>query len=301
MVVRRATHAGSWYVDNPVELKKQIDTFIRNAKISQRNIKTKAIIGPHAGYSYSGSNAGHVYRSLLQNDTVQTIFLLGPSHHVSFDGCGVSVCEEYETPFGNIKLNQMIADELVNENKKSSVKTFQKLTRKIEEDEHSLEMHLPFIKYIMSNRPETWKLVPIMVGHTNQMHHEAIGNILIRYFMDPQTVFIISSDFCHWGSKFNYIERNNSLPISESIKELDMEGIKFIVNLDYEGFVNYLKRTSNTICGRNPIMIFLFIINKLRKEGYDQFELKLQKYNQSNQAQNIHDCSVSYASLTLTT
>ncbi len=30
------------------------------------------------------------------------------------------------------------------------------------------------------------------------------GQILAKYADDPKTLFIISSDFCHWGTRFNY-------------------------------------------------------------------------------------------------
>jgi predicted class III extradiol MEMO1 family dioxygenase len=31
-----------------------------------------------------------------------------------------------------------------------------------------------------------------------------MGELLAPYLSDPGTLFIISSDFCHWGSRFNY-------------------------------------------------------------------------------------------------
>lgn len=34
---------------------------------------------------------------------------------------------------------------------------------------------------------------------------EAIyGQLLAKYADDPRTLFIVSSDFCHWGTRFNY-------------------------------------------------------------------------------------------------
>lgn len=34
---------------------------------------------------------------------------------------------------------------------------------------------------------------------------ELYGRLLSRYLSDPGNVFIISSDFCHWGSRFSYV------------------------------------------------------------------------------------------------
>lgn len=40
-----------------------------------------------------------------------------------------------------------------------------------------------------------------MVGQTNIETEEKYGNLLSKYFDDENTIFIISSDFCHWGER----------------------------------------------------------------------------------------------------
>lgn len=79
-----------------------------------------------------------------------------------------------------------------------------------DEDEHSLEMHLPYIYAIFSTYTppnptiEQWKddiipaLVPIMVGATNASREKEYGKLLAPYVAKPENLFIISSDFCHW-------------------------------------------------------------------------------------------------------
>lgn len=55
--------------------------------------KLKAVIGPHAGFAYSGPVAGWAYKYLQQQSTKQPIskvFLLGPSHKKYFKGCTIS-------------------------------------------------------------------------------------------------------------------------------------------------------------------------------------------------------------------
>ena len=34
--------------------------------------------------------------------------------------------------------------------------------------------------------------------------------MLAKYLDDPANVFIVSSDFCHWGTRFSYTFRNAS-------------------------------------------------------------------------------------------
>lgn len=84
------------------------------------------------------------------------------------------------------------------------------MTRSIDEDEHSIELHLPYIHRLLQlqhpNLPpaEYPPLVPIMVGSTSPATEQAFGSLLAPYITDPSNVFIISSDFCHWGLRFNY-------------------------------------------------------------------------------------------------
>lgn len=84
------------------------------------------------------------------------------------------------------------------------------MSRRIDEREHSLELHLPYIHRRLQlqypDRPasEYPPLVPIMVGSTNAETERAVGALLAPYLADPSNAFIISSDFCHWGLRFGY-------------------------------------------------------------------------------------------------
>lgn len=72
------------------------------------------------------------------------VFLLGPSHHYYLTGCALSKCDTYETPLGNLKVDTETVAEL---HKKAK---FDKMSVSQDEDEHSLEMHLPYIYKMLS-------------------------------------------------------------------------------------------------------------------------------------------------------
>ncbi len=38
-----------------------------------------------------------------------------------------------------------------------------------------------------------------MVGNVSSDKEKMYGELLAKYFLQPNTVFVISSDFCHWG------------------------------------------------------------------------------------------------------
>jgi AmmeMemoRadiSam system protein B len=67
------------------------------------------------------------------------VFLLGPSHHVYLDRCALSGQLKYETPLGDLMLDSSVIEEL------QRTEAFSKMSLKTDEDEHSLELHLPYI------------------------------------------------------------------------------------------------------------------------------------------------------------
>jgi len=166
-------------------------------------------------------------------------------------------------------------------------------SKDVEEEEHSLEMHLPFIKKAFEGRKI--KLVPIMVGAVDTSLEKYYGQILAKYFDDDNTVFCVSSDFCHWGQRFEftYFKKEDG-KIYQSIEKLDKEGMGLIEKHDVNGFAKYLKETDNTICGRHPIAV---LMNTIAHSKYaDKLVTKFVHYAQSSQVTKANDSSVSYAS-----
>jgi len=63
-VTRRATKSGSWYESNSAVLSSQLNDWLSAADVCRDCSDTspvKAVIAPHAGYSYSGPIAAFAY------------------------------------------------------------------------------------------------------------------------------------------------------------------------------------------------------------------------------------------------
>jgi hypothetical protein len=104
-------------------------------------------------------------------------------------------------------------------------------------------------------------LRPVVDGHT-YFFPDIIFRIFAPYLDDPSNFFVVSSDFCHWGSRFRYtpVDRTSSFesaqrPVHEYIEWLDREGMTAIEAQDGHRFNAYLKKHKNTICGRHPIAV----------------------------------------------
>lgn len=117
------------------------------------------IFSRHAGYQYCGACGGHAYRQ-VSPVVVKRIFILGPSHHVRLSGCALSSAQKYKTPIydlhvdsqGNIfDSNQRVLTNclcLVNGDLEMTGQ-FEWMDLDTDENEHSIEMHLPYIAKVM--------------------------------------------------------------------------------------------------------------------------------------------------------
>ncbi|KAA8899185.1 MEMO1 family [Sphaerosporella brunnea] len=326
MTTRVATHANSWYTGNPTTLPQQLDTWLGAVPKSIEGVgelppkSARVIIAPHAGYSYSGPAAAWAYAS-LDISKVKRVFILGPSHHIYLDHCAVSGCQYYSTPLGNLTVDTSLCSTLVNSDGADAKFTY--MTKAADEDEHSLEMHLPYVYHLLSraNKLSETKIVPIMVGAINSRKERAYGKALAQYLADEENVFVVSSDFCHWGTRFTYTHyyptltetptadtpsvslTSRSRPtgphrIHESIEALDRLGMSTIETGSHEEFVEYLRKTHNTICGRHPIGVVMSAIETLELEGGEEGKgrFKLVRYEQSSKVTEPSDSSVSYVS-----
>ncbi len=99
---------------------------------------------------------------------------------------------------------------------------FELMSQKTDEDEHSIEMQLSFVAKVMEKKRGNFKVVPVMVGGISSEKEKMYGQLFAKYFLNKRTLFVISSDFCHWGNRFDYTyydERQGE--IWRSIENLD--------------------------------------------------------------------------------
>ena len=240
-IIRKAAKAGSWYESNAAKLQQELQSYLDKAERTidlSNGGALKAIIGPHAGFAYSGPTAGWAYKN-IDPTNYDRVVLLGPSHQLPFSQIGLTQCTEWATPFGNIPVEAQPSAELA-----VDTNNFTYLQKRHEENEHSLEMHLPFIKKVFDDANQPFTLVPMMVGQIKGNQLPGYGQALQKLFLDPRTLFVISSDFCHWGEHFDYQpvlqEYQGTNKIYQSIEALDKMGMDLIEKHDLSGFQKYL-------------------------------------------------------------
>lgn len=277
-LVRDSVISGTWYPGTAGALQREVDAFMDDADIPNDLGTPRAIIVPHAGYSYSGRCAGFGYAAVRGAD-YRRVVLIGPSHRMAISGAAVGQHDAWETPLGEVPLDGAACRTLV---AAGGPLTGNNDPHQLE---HSLEIQLPFLQRALGQ----FELVPLVLQGVRLKQARAIAQALDE-IVDEQTLVVVSSDFTHYGSSFGYLPFSENIP--ENLKELDMGAVETIASGDVDEFVNYCDRTGATICGREPITV-LMCLDNLQQFGRPQ----LLNYTTSGQTTGDWSHVVSYVSM----
>ncbi|WP_456457074.1 AmmeMemoRadiSam system protein B [Nitratifractor sp.] len=188
MNIRIAGNRGAFYPATCNEIEKMIDHWngILDEALKDKSIleeKPRAIIVPHAGYIYSGFTANIAHR-ILGNSRPKRVVVIGPSHHVYFEGVSASLMDRYESPCGDVPIDRAYAEELV-------AKFGLTFVPEAHNKEHSTETQIPFIRHY---EPEA-KVVELIYG---KVDYRALVPIIDAVLADPDNAVVISSDLSHF-------------------------------------------------------------------------------------------------------
>jgi MEMO1 family protein len=182
--IRLPAVAGMFYPAETAALNAMLHDFFCHTKPSTATAP-KAMIVPHAGYIYSGAVAATAY-SLLHSvrDQIKRVVLLGPSHRVALHGLAASSARAFVTPLGEVMLDQ---DNLHLALSLPHVH----LNDHAHAQEHSLEVHLPFLQTVLAD----FRLLPLVVGTASAAD---VAAVLQHVCGGAETLIIISSDLSHY-------------------------------------------------------------------------------------------------------
>ncbi|MCW8889787.1 MAG: AmmeMemoRadiSam system protein B [Sedimenticola sp.] len=176
--------AGLFYPADPDKLHHDIQNYLAQAPGKQA-IRPKALIAPHAGYVYSGPVAGSAYACLRDiSAEISRVIILAPAHRVAFRGIAYSAATHFQTPLGLITVDLMSLSQI------TDLPAVTKNSRAFDE-EHSIEVHLPFLQEVLSH----FSIVPLLVGDATA---EQVMTVLEQLWGGSETLVVISSDLSHY-------------------------------------------------------------------------------------------------------
>ncbi len=162
-----------------------VQRFLREGRAA--DTPPKAVIAPHAGFTYSGPIAGSAFAAWqAARGSIKRVVVAGPSHRQRFKGIAIPTADYFATPLGLVPLD---ADAL------EKLRAFPQVTEMDSafRHEHSIETHLPFLQEALGE----FSLIPLVVGEASPRDIAQAFNL---FWDDPDTVFSVSSDLSHFLS-----------------------------------------------------------------------------------------------------
>ena len=264
MKIRPMKVADAFYPADPVILKQMLDYFFQNIEPFEVKNITSAV-APHAGYVYSWQVAAYTYEAIRQNlDQIpKTIFIMSPDHYIWMNKVLVGNYDAVETPFGLLNVDKEIVNELL----ENPLFTDEFLPY---DQEHAQETQYPFLKYILGDRSDEFKIVPLIFW---QVDIAQVAKVLEKYV--GKAFFLVSSDLSHYH------------PYEEAV-EIDSRTLDILINKKID------QLNLADACGIFPWGTLVLMAYKFGWEG------KLLKYMNSWDTAWTKDQVVGYASVVYT-
>ena len=177
--VRQPAVAGTFYPARAEVLAHAVDALLASAPPPAPGAaRPKAVIVPHAGYSYSGATAAAAFARVAPvGDRLTRVVLVGPAHRMFVDGLATPGAARLATPLGELEVDAVAAELPAHPQAHAR--------------EHCLEVELPFLQRIAPCAA----IVPVIGSRAPPAE---IGALLERLWGGPETLIVISSDLSHY-------------------------------------------------------------------------------------------------------
>ncbi len=152
-------------------------------------------IVPHAGWVFSGSLAALVFSAIKQqHEKIHTFVIFGAAHGYFGQSPAVYEAGSWITPLGEVAIDEELADAVL----ESTSAVSDSMAHR---SEHSIEVQVPFIRYLFSGT----KILPILVPPNEQAIALGIsvGDFISRH-EHKKIVCIGSTDLTHYGPRYGF-------------------------------------------------------------------------------------------------
>ena len=242
---RQPAVAGQFYPGNAAELQSMLKDLFSRAAPSKNIENVAALICPHAGYVFSGGVAASAFNQLDPGKRYENIFIIGPSHHIGFDGASVYTSGNFVMPLGTVQVNTQLGKQLIQKSKAFVSRN------DAHASEHSVEVQVPFLQYRFG---KDLQIVPIVVGAGSPATLRDIA-LVLRPYLNERNLFVISSDFSHY-------------PPYNDAKKADKATADAIVSRSPDALRKVMKRNeesgipnmATSLCGWPCVLTLLYMI-----------------------------------------
>jgi len=257
---RHMYFAGSFYPESENKCMSMIKDMLKNLyTIKIENVN--AGIVPHAGWVYSGKISLSVFNAIKEiNKDIDTFVLFSANHSAWISVSAIMTYGSWETPFGDVEIDEDLGKKILNKGKFYIEENFS-----AHEKEHSLEVQLPFIKFLFPNA----KIVPIMPVDYPVQIGEIVGEIVKEEKEKGKKIVIVgTSDLTHYGSNYGFAPKGYKKDAVEWVKNVnDKRMIDLMINMENDKIVDEAERNFNA-CGSYAIAATVTSAKFFAKKGY---------------------------------
>ncbi len=239
VAVRKADFAGSWYPASPEKCRKEIERYGERAReLSVTPEKAMGGIVPHAGWYYSGEVACNVLKLLRPWSSPETVVIFGM--HLGPTSDHVIMAEgEWETPLGNVAVDEAIASDLV----KSF--SFVEETPLLHGMDNTIELQLPFVKYFFPSS----RILPVGVASRGEALEigEKVADLALE--RGVEVVVLGSTDLTHYGPNYGLTPKGIGTQAVQWVKEdNDRRITELMVRMDASAMLEEARASQNACC-----------------------------------------------------
>ena len=254
---RKTAQAGFFYSGGENACREELKRCLANQIQFDLPQSIVAAIVPHAGWAFSGPIAGKVYQAIARQEQPETFLIFGAVHVHGVNKAALWEKGQWQTPLGDVAVDEELARRLLEGCHGLMQGNYDAHFR-----EHSIEVQIPFIKYLFPNS----KIVPLMVPSIAEAVE--IGEYAATIIADKNVVVLGSTDMTHYGSRFGFQPAGRGKKSLEWVKnENDKRMLDKIIALAAEEVVAEAMANHNA-CGAGVVAATLsFARAKQRSTG----------------------------------
>jgi AmmeMemoRadiSam system protein B len=264
MALREPAVAGRFYPGDADGLRREVARLLGPAVVARPAL---ALVGPHAGYVYSGAILGQTWARVA---VPPRVVLMCPNH----TGRGVPRSlwpgGGWRLPTGVVPVDEALGEALVQ-------RCGARLDRAAHLHEHALEVHLPFA---LARQPDL-RIAALCLAGLELEECREVGEGLAEVVRgsDEPVLLVASTDMSHY------------IPAAEAAV-LDGMALACMQALDPEGLYRTVRGHRISMCGVLPTTVALFAARALGAS-----EAELVRYGHSGERSGDHAKVVGYAGM----
>jgi len=269
--LRKPSHSGQAYPDEPGELVRMLDGFYSGLEPDPAERDggfVKGLLAPHIDIRSGGETFARAYRELSGGPRAELCVILGTAHEHTPGPVSISR-KDYLTPLGVARTDNEFIDRLVERYGPDWL-----MDDTSHRFEHSIEFQLIFLQHILGAE-NMQPVVPVLVGGFSEYvesgrspaEDEKIGEFIDAFRKTVEedgrkVTYIVGGDLAHIGPRYG--DSHPVLPDDiKSCSEKDMEMLEKAC-WGAEEFFGYVAGEGDrrNICGMPPLYLMLKLLDR---------------------------------------